>query len=142
MKRSKTVAGVICALVLGASLFAGIVPAFAEEDETSRAGSQIDMTYKAKRGKFVGQVTSRRDACLGDRTVKLFKARNDALVGKTSTNDNGGWSIGGIRKGSGKYYSKVIGSEIVLDTGQDEYGNVWTHLLVCGAATSGDVAAR
>lgn len=135
MKRSKSLAGVICALVLGGSMFAVVVPAFADSDEESSAGSQVTMTYKFKKQKFVGAVSSNNAKCLGDRVVKLFKAKNGKLAGKTRTNDAGGWSIA-ADKNSGKYYSKVIASEVTLKTGQDKYGRAWVHVLNCGGAKS------
>lgn len=139
MNRSKGLAAAACALVLGASMFAGMLPASASEDEHSSAGSNIGMTYKFKKAKFVGSVTSGRDSCLDKRVVKLFKARNNALFAKTRTNDAGRWSISAPKK-SGKYYSKVVASEIVLDSGVDEYGHPWMHTLSCGGAKSGAVA--
>ena len=134
-KRMRSVAVALCALVLGASLIAGAVPASAHEDSTETARSKVSMVYKARKAKFKGLVTSSRDRCVGGRTVKLFKARNNALVGKTTTSASGSWAIR-AKKNTGKYYSKVIAADYTLESGSDAYGNVWVHELLCFGAKS------
>jgi hypothetical protein len=93
------------------------------------------MVYKARKAKFAGLVSSGRDRCVGGRTVKLFKARNNNLVGKTTTSSTGRWSIA-AKKNTGKYYSKVLSAGYTLATGVDSYGNAWAHELTCYGAKS------
>ncbi len=127
--------GRIAAVLAGTMLFSGVVAgiATATEDDHAKVASTIDMVYKARKDKFVGSVASTREACLGARTVKLFKARTGVKVGSTTTNDLGRWAIP-AKDNSAKYYAKVTGVTLVVDSGSDQYGNVWEKLLTCGSA--------
>jgi hypothetical protein len=140
-KHSRKVAGTLCALFIGVALLASVSPAFAHHDDSSSASSTISMVYKARKGKFVGTVTSGNDNCLATRTVKLFKARTGKLAGKATTRAAGGWSIA-AKKNTGKYYSKVIAADYTLDSGTDSYGNVWVHELLCSGDKSGTVTTN
>lgn len=136
----KSLASLLVVGLLGGLLFVALTNvALAHDDANEKAKSSIDMVYKQRKGKFVGHVSSGRDLCLGGRKVVLFKARNDARVGSTTTNDNGGWSLA-ANKDSGRYYSKVTSETYVTDEGVDEYGELlWEHTLTCGAAKSDTV---
>jgi hypothetical protein len=140
-KHSRSVAGTLCALFIGVALIASVSPAFAHHDDSGTANSNISMVYKARKGKFVGTVTSGNDNCLATRTVKLVKARSGAVVGKTTTGAAGGWSIA-AKKNTGKYFSKVIAADYTLDSGTDSYGNVWVHELLCSGDKSGTVTTN
>jgi len=140
-KHSKSVAGTLCALFVGAALVASIAPASAHTDSSSDSKSGIAMDYKPRKGKFVGKVTSEHGACVEGRTVKLFKARTGKKVGRTTTNATGGWSIAAAKR-SGKYYSKVTASDVTLDTGVDKYGDTWVHSVFCMGARSGVEVSR
>ena len=131
----KSLAGLISGALMLSGAFAGT--ALAHEDNNDTAKSSIGMAYKARKGKFVGQVSSGTAKCLAGRKVGVFKARTGAKVGTTRTNDNGGWSVGGIKKNSGKYYSKVSAETYVLDSESDKYGELlWEHTLTCTGAKS------
>lgn len=140
-KFSKSAAGTLCALLVGAAMIATVAPALAHDDTSSSAGSAVNMVYKARKAKFVGTVSSANDKCVGGRTVKLFKARTGKLAGKTTTAAGGGWSIS-APKNSGKYFSKVVAADYTLNTGQDSYGNVWVHDLFCNSDKSGVVTTN
>jgi len=56
---------------------------------------------------FHGRVISSKHACEVNRTVKVFRARNDGLFGKTTTNGQGKWSIPATTP-TGKFYVKAI----------------------------------
>lgn len=60
---------------------------------TVTATSQISIRYG--QGTFQGRVASSAGVCEGARTVNLYKAREgaDAVVGSTTTDDGGNWSI-------------------------------------------------
>src|SRR3990170_102976 len=134
-RHSRSVAGTLCALFIGVALVASVSPAFAHHDNSSTASSNISMVYKARKGKFVGSVTSGNANCLASRRVKLFKARTGNLAGKTTTGASGGWSIA-AKKNTGKYYSKVTVADYTLNSGSDSYGNVWVHELLCSSDKS------
>lgn len=127
--------GRIAAVLAGAMLFTGVAAgiATAGEDGHSTASSSIDMVYKGRKDKFVGTVGSGNGHCVGSRTVKLFKARTGVKVGSTKTNADGRWAIP-AKDDSGKYYAKVTSATFVVDSGSDQYGNLWEHLLTCGGA--------
>lgn len=129
-------------LISGALLMSGALAstALAHEDAAEVAKSSIDMDYKPAKGKFVGSVSSLKNRCLAGRTVRVFRNRNDAVVGTAHTNDTGGWSLA-VKKNSGKYYSKVSAETHVLEQGHDKYGALlWEHTLTCSGAKS-DVEA-
>jgi hypothetical protein len=59
---------------------------------------------------FHGKLTSPRQACLGSRTVKLYreKSGNKKQLGKDTSEDNGKWAIPvGKNLTSGAYYATV-----------------------------------
>jgi hypothetical protein len=59
---------------------------------------------------FHGKLTSPRRACLGSRTVKLYREVNGSkkMLGKDTSNDNGKWSIPqGKNLAPGFYYATV-----------------------------------
>lgn len=130
----RSTAGLVSGALLLSGAFASTALAHHDNDDTAR--SSIAMEYKRAKGKFVGQVSSGRGECLAGRTVRLFKARNDASAGTTHTNASGGWSLA-AKKNSGKYYSKVSAETYVLDSKSDKYGELlWEHRLTCSAAKS------
>ena len=59
---------------------------------------------------FHGKLKSPRQACLGSRTVKLYREVNGSkkMLGKDTSNDNGKWSIPqGKNLSPGLYYATV-----------------------------------
>ena len=59
---------------------------------------------------FHGKLTSPREACLGSRTVKMYRERNGnkKLLGRDTSEDNGKWKIPvGKNLTSGSYYATV-----------------------------------
>lgn len=135
MNKRRIAAGMSGLMLLSGALFGA---ASAHESAEEDAGSSISIAYKPRKAKLAGTVTS-RTACVGDRSVKVFKARTGAKVGATRTNATGGWSLSGIKKNTGKYYAKVTAQTVVLAHGTDQYGDLWQHLLNCGGDKSGTV---
>ncbi|HET6997681.1 MAG TPA: hypothetical protein VFI03_03745 [Solirubrobacterales bacterium] len=59
---------------------------------------------------FHGKLTSPRQACLGSRTVKMYRQANGKkkLLGRDTSADNGKWAIpAGKNLTSGSYYATV-----------------------------------
>jgi hypothetical protein len=59
---------------------------------------------------FHGKLTSPRSACLGSRTVKMYREGNGKkkMLGKDTSEDNGKWAIPvGKNLTSGAYYATV-----------------------------------
>lgn len=138
MKNKRHLAGLVSGALLLSGALASTALAHHENDESAK--SSIEMDYKPAKGKFVGQVSSGRSQCLGNRTVRLFKARNDAAAGTTHTNASGGWSLA-VKKNTGRYYSKVAAETYVLASEVDKYGDLlWEHRLNCSTDRS-DVEA-
>ena len=133
----------LAAAIAGAMLLSGVVAsvAVAHENDDVTAGSKITMDYKPAKGKFVGDVTSGKNACVGDRKVRLFKASTSVKVGSATTKSDGTWAIA-AKKDSGKYIAKVLPVEITLASGSDGYGELWEHVLNCaGARTDAEPSA-
>jgi hypothetical protein len=72
---------------------------------------------RGENGDFHGRITSKRNGCLGNRTVKVFKQRGDRqnpkrdkVIGKDTSerhNDVGIWSVGNTGYKRGDFYAKV-----------------------------------
>ncbi|HWO46961.1 MAG TPA: hypothetical protein VNM41_02790, partial [Solirubrobacterales bacterium] len=59
---------------------------------------------------FHGKLSSPRKACLGSRTVKMYRERNGSkkLLGRDTSEDNGKWAVPvGKNLTSGAYYATV-----------------------------------
>ena len=94
-------------LALLAALFAAaLVPALA-----SGAGSgSTKIVLSIKLPAFHGKLTSPRSACLGGRTVKMYRANKGKTVqlGKDKSEDNGAWKVPvGKNFKPGKYFATV-----------------------------------
>ena len=93
-----------------------------------------DVSINRDRRHFRGQVTSEDDRCVSRRNVTLRKVRRgpDAGVGRTSTDDQGNWTIRKARA-RGRFYVKVARSSFTdLDGVQ----------ITCAAARSRTIRVR
>ena len=95
---------VLAALVALAAV--ALVPATASSAGKNSTKIVVSLKFPA----FHGTLGSPRSACLGSRTVKLYRERNGKkkLLGKDSSEDNGKWAIPvGKNLTSGAYYATV-----------------------------------
>jgi hypothetical protein len=93
---------VVLVLALGAAL----LPALA----TGAGKNSTKIVVSLKFPAFHGKLTSPRSACLGSRTVKMYRERNGKkkMLGKDTSEDNGKWAIPvGKNLTSGAYYATV-----------------------------------
>lgn len=130
--------GSLTVLALSAGLvLAALAPAFAHDDETTTAGTTVNMSYKATRHKMVGLVVSKENKCVGDRKVKVYKItrKGKSPVGSAKTDLTGLWKVS-LASAGGKYGATVVPKDITLDSGSDKYGNLWEHVLECTAGTT------
>jgi hypothetical protein len=92
--------------VLAILAVAALLPALA-----SGAGkNSTKIVVSLKTPAFHGKLTSPRQACLGSRTVKMYREVNGTkkLLGKDTSADNGKWSIPlGKNLPPGGYYATV-----------------------------------
>ena len=119
-------------------LIAALAPAHAHHDNAGQAGTTLEMVYKARKDKFVGTVSSAADKCVGGRTVKVYKIRKDGTrkpLGSAKSSSAGVWSVP-VADAHGLYGAKVAARSVTLDTGVDEYGNLWVHTLDCSARST------
>ncbi len=91
--------------VLAVVVVVALVPALA----TGAGKNSTTIVLSLKFPAFHGKLKSPRQACLGSRTVKLYRERNSKkLLGKDTTSDNGKWSIPlGKNLPAGLYYATV-----------------------------------
>jgi hypothetical protein len=100
--RSRVLIAVL-ALALAAVLLPVVSAAGAGKNST---GIVVSLKFPA----FHGSLTSPRHACLGSRSVKMYreKAGKRKLLGSDESEDNGKWAIPvGKSLGSGSYYATV-----------------------------------
>ena len=74
-------------------------------DTTSE--STVTIRYSERAHAFRGQVTSDYDECSVERTIKVFKRRNDGrrLLGTTETRDDGSWRVVLAKAVRGRFYA-------------------------------------
>ena len=96
-----------CSPSLVVALVAALLPAVA----ASAAGkNSTKIVVSLKFPAFHGKLTSPRQACLGSRTVKMYRKRSgkNKQLGKDTSEDNGKWAIPvGKNLTSGEYYATV-----------------------------------
>jgi hypothetical protein len=77
---------------------------------TGAAAFKTTLVVSVKFPAFHGKIASPRQACLGNRQVKMFRERNGkkVLLGKDRSNAKGKWAIPvGKKLTSGAYYATV-----------------------------------
>src|SRR3978361_1739779 len=92
--------------VLAVALAAALLPALASAGGKSSTKIVVSLKFPA----FHGKLTSPRQACLGSRTVKLYREKSGKKkqLGKDTSEDNGKWAIPvGKNLTSGAYYATV-----------------------------------
>lgn len=109
MSRSKLVLSFALAAVAGLLAIAGLSIA------SERANSIV--TIRGDNGDYHGRILSKRQGCLGDRIVKVYKQkgdhqrpRRDQVIGKDTSEkdgDHGVWSVGNTGFKHGDFYAKV-----------------------------------
>jgi len=141
--KKRTFALLTAAMTTGLMVLS-LAPAYADHDDTQTANSSVSMTYKKRAGKFVGAVSSGHNRCVGNRSVKVYKIRRDGShndLGTVKTARDGSWSfVSG--KVFGKFGATAAPKTITLESGVDEYGVVWKHILKCGSGSDTVKIAR
>lgn len=129
---NKKISTVVVAALSTGLLVTGLAPAFAHQDGLATAESSITMAYKARKDKMVGTVSSTRAQCASDRTVKVYRIRQNGrtMIGTATTNAEGRWQVP-LTKADGRYGARATLKSVTLDSGSDSYGNLWKHLLQC-----------
>lgn len=97
---------VIFVAALAAFVALAMLPAAASSAGKNSTKIIVSIKFPA----FHGKLTSPRQACLGSRTVKMYRERNGKkkLLGRDTSEDNGKWSIPvGKNLTSGSYYATV-----------------------------------
>jgi hypothetical protein len=92
--------------VLVVALAVALVPAVAASAGKNSTKIVVSLKFPA----FHGKLTSPRQACLGSRTVKMYRERSGKKVklGRDTSEDNGKWAIPvGKNLTSGAYYATV-----------------------------------
>ncbi len=92
--------------VLVALVAVALVPATASSAGKNSTKIVVSVKFPA----FHGTLTSPRSACLGSRSLKMYRERNGKkkLLGSDKSEDNGKWSIPvGKNLTSGAYYATV-----------------------------------
>lgn len=92
--------------VLAAVLVVAMVPAVA----AGAGKNSTKIVVSLKLPAFHGNLSSPRKACLGSRTVKVYRSRSGKTVqlGKGTSKDNGKWSVPvGKNLTSGSYFATV-----------------------------------
>jgi hypothetical protein len=85
---------------------AALAPALASGAGKNSTKIVVSLKFPA----FHGKLTSPRQACLGSRTVKMYRESNGKkkLLGRDTSEDNGKWAIPvGKNLTSGAYYATV-----------------------------------
>jgi len=93
-------------VLLAALATAALVPAFAAGAGANSTKIVISIKFPA----FHGKLTSPRQACLGSRTVKMFRKHSGKTkqLGSDKSEDNGSWAIPvGKNLTSGEYFATV-----------------------------------
>lgn len=92
--------------VLAAVALTALAPALASGAGKNSTKIVVSLKFPA----FHGKLTSSRQACLGSRTVKMFRKRNGKTrqLGTDKSEDNGKWAIPvGKNLTSGEYFATV-----------------------------------
>jgi hypothetical protein len=92
--------------ILAVALAAALLPALASGAGKNSTKIAVSLKFPA----FHGKLSSPRQACLGSRTVKMYRQLNGKkkLLGKDTSEDNGKWAIpAGKNLTSGAYYATV-----------------------------------
>ena len=92
--------------VLAVAVAAVLLPALA----TGAGSNSTKIVVSLKFPAFHGKLTSPRGACLGSRTVKMYREKSGKKkqLGKDTSEDNGKWAIPvGKNLTSGSYYATV-----------------------------------
>ena len=87
-------------------LVAALVPALASAGGKNSTKIVVSLKFPA----FHGKLSSPRKACLGSRTVKMYREKSGQkkLLGKDTSEDNGKWATpAGKNLTSGAYYATV-----------------------------------
>jgi len=94
-------------LAMSAALLGlALVPALA----SAGGSSPTKITLSIKLPAFHGKLTSPREACLGSRTVKMYRKHKGKTVqlGKAKSKDNGAWKVPvGKNFAPGEYFATV-----------------------------------
>jgi hypothetical protein len=94
------------AVLVALILVAALVPALASAGGKNSTKIAVSLKFPA----FHGKLTSPRNACLGSRTVKMYREAKGKKkqLGKDTSEDNGKWAIPvGKNLTSGAYYATV-----------------------------------
>ncbi len=107
MRIASKLSGSIAAVMLAISL-AGAAPAQAA------VASSITIHWNATAEAFHGKVTSANSECIAHRKVKVLKktASGPQLVGTTTSNNKGGWSVS-VMAHSGHYFARTPAQTIM-----------------------------
>jgi hypothetical protein len=92
--------------LLAVAIAAALLPALASGAGKNSTKIVVSLKFPA----FHGKLTSPRKACLGSRTVKLYREKSGKKkqLGKDTSEDNGKWAIPvGKNLTSGAYYATV-----------------------------------
>lgn len=92
--------------VLMVAVAAALLPAAASSAGKNSTKIVVSLKFPA----FHGKLAAPRQACLGSRTVKMYRERNGKkkLLGRDTSEDNGKWAIPvGKNLTSGSYYATV-----------------------------------
>jgi len=92
--------------VLAVALAAVLLPALAAGAGKNSTKIVVSLKFPA----FHGKLSSPRSACLGSRTVKMYREKSGKKkqLGKDTSEDNGKWAIPvGKNLTSGSYYATV-----------------------------------
>lgn len=89
-------------VLTGAMVALGSFQVVSAHEFTAKSHVSIKVTKKG----FKGSVSSKKDACLDDRKVTLYKKRTDKKVDFTRTDGDGDWSMR-VNNAEGKYYAEV-----------------------------------
>jgi hypothetical protein len=92
--------------VLAIAVAAALLPALAAGAGKDSTKIVVSLKFPA----FHGKLASPRNACLGSRTVKMYRQKSGKKrqLGKDTSEDNGKWAIPvGKNLASGSYYATV-----------------------------------
>jgi hypothetical protein len=94
------------AALLVVLLAAALVPALASAGGRNSTKIVVSLEFPA----FHGKLTSPRNACLGSRTVKMYREKSGRKkqLGRDTSEDNGKWAVPVAKNlASGSYYATV-----------------------------------
>jgi phosphate-selective porin len=91
--------------VLAALALTALAPALASGAGKNSTKIVVSLKFPA----FHGKLSSPRSACLGSRTVKMYRvqAGKKKLLGKDKSEDNGKWMVKAGKLTSGEYFATV-----------------------------------